>query len=138
MGPKRPNPPNRETRSGQLHSLEPAPGKNPYKREIQLGQVQGSEPSLPSPQGTHHPKKPAAVSHDANRNKCCLICFRWTNVVLPDGLKSEIPSLFGIEIDFSDRRVPLGMCSTCKIGLYAFKKSGVNSKNLKLVQFRET
>ena len=133
MGPKRPNPPNRETRSGQLHSLDPAPGKNPIKREIQQGLVQSSEPSLPSPQGTHHPKTPAVASHDANRLKCCIVCWRWTKIALPDGLKTEIQNLFDLQIDFSDRRVPLGMCSTCKVGLYAYKSTKINSKNLVLL-----
>ena len=41
-----------------------------------------------------------------------------------------IRSLFGIQIDYSDRKVPLGICSTCQRGIYDFNKTGVNSKNL--------
>ena len=38
--------------------------------------------------------------------------------------------LFEIEMDYSDPRVPLGVCSNCKNGLYDFKKTGINSRNL--------
>ena len=51
---------------------------------------------------------------------------------LNDSLKAEIQRLFDIEMDFSDPRVPLGVCSNCKNGLYAFKSTNVNSRNLVL------
>ena len=103
---------------------------NPFKSQIAKGLLQSSEPTLPSPQGTHHPKSSALASHDANRDKCCIWCYRFTKIALTNTLKDAIPSLFDIEIDFSDRRVPLGMCTSCKVGLYKFKSTGENSNNL--------
>ena len=110
MGPKkRPNP------LEKARERPSVPFKNPFQSEIKLGSLQSSEPSLPSPQGQTHPMSAAVVSHDTNRKKCCLICYTWTKIELPDSLKSDIPRIFETEIDFSDRKVPLGMCSTCKI-----------------------
>ena len=107
---------------------------NPFQSQ-KRGELQSSEPSLPNwgGQGASHPMTAAPTSHDTNRVKCCLICWRWAKFALPDSVKTEIPTLFGIQINFSDRRVPLGMCSSCKVGLYAFKKTKVNSKNLEMV-----
>ena len=86
------------------------PHKNPFKSQEAKGLLQSSEPSLPGPQGKNHPKSSALASHDPNRKKCCLGCYRYTKIALTDSLKDAIPSLFNIEIDFSDRKVPLGMC----------------------------
>ena len=112
--------------------MGPIKPKNPFMKELQLGTLQSSEPSLPSPQGKTHPHSAVPPSHPANRQKCCLVCWRWAKLALNDTLKSEIQRLFSIEIDFSDPRVPLGVCSSCKVGLYAFKSTNVNSKKLKL------
>ena len=86
------------------------------------------------PQGDSHPKTAAIPSHDKNRLKCCLVCWRYCNeFVLNDTLKTGIHSLFAVVFDYSDRRTPLGICSTCRRGIYDFNKTGVNSKNLVLV-----
>ena len=67
---------------------------NPFKSQIAKGLLQSSEPTLPSPQGTHHPKSSALASHDANRDKCCIRCYRFTKIALTNTLKDAIPSLF--------------------------------------------
>ena len=86
------------------------------------------------PQGDSHPKTAAIPSHDKNRLKCCLVCWRYCNeFVLNDTLKTGIHSLFAVVFDYSDRKTPLGICSTCRRGIYDFNKTGVNSKNLVLV-----
>ena len=107
--------------------------KNPFKSQENLGLLQSSEPSLPDPRGASHPKSKSATSHDQKRLKCCLVCWRWADNVLNDTLKAGIHSLFGIEFDYSDRRIPLGICSTCRRGIYDFNKTKANSKNLELL-----
>ena len=79
-------------------------------------------------------KKPnPTTSHDQNRAKCCLFCWRWTRFNLTDNLKIDIQTLFSIQIDFSDRRVPLGICGSCKVGVSLFKKNKINSKKIDLL-----
>ena len=97
------------------------------------GLLQSSEPNLSSPQGDTHPKTAALTSHDKNRDKCCLVCWRWTKMALNDSLKDGIKNLFSVNFDYTDRRIPLGICNTCRRGLYDYNKSKVNSKNLELV-----
>ena len=87
----------------------------------------------PSPKGDSHPKSAADKSHDLSRPKCCLVCMRWTKTPLTDAIKNGIHSLFGIQFDYSDRRIPLGICSTCQRGIYDYNKTKINSKKLELV-----
>ena len=114
--------------------MGPVKKPNPFQSQVRLGELQSSEPSLLTSQGTHHPK--TSASHEQNRLKCCAVCWRYTKidpkVTLNDTLKAQIQRLFDIEIDYSDPRAPLGICSSCKVGLYAFKSTNVNSKNLVL------
>ena len=89
----------------------------------------------PSAQGDSNPKGPAEKSHDLSRTKCCLVCMRYVaKSSMTDAIKNGIHSLFGIQFDYSDRKVPLGICSTCQRGIYDFNKTGVNSKKLELFQ----
>ena len=92
-------------------------------------------PPPPGAQGDSHPKGPVEKSHDLSRTKCCLVCMRYVaKSSITDAIKKGIHSLFGIQIDYSDRKVPLGICSTCQRGIYDFNKTGVNSKKLELFQ----
>ena len=78
-----------------MSSKKPSfPHKNPFKSQEAKGLLQSSEPSLLGPQGKNHPKSPAPASHDPNRKKCCLGCYRYTKIALTDSLKDAIPSLF--------------------------------------------
>ena len=121
MGPvKRPNPLEKARENPSVPI-----GPNPFYRELQT-----SEPSLLTAQGVTHPK--TSAKHEQNRLKCCAVCWRYTNLSLNDSLKTEIQRLFNVEIDFSDPRVPLGICSNCKVGLYTFKATNENSRNLVL------
>ena len=89
----------------------------------------------PSPQGTAKPHAPVEKSHDLSRAKCCLVCMRFVaKSSMSEAVKNGILSLFGIQFDFSDRRVPLGICATCQRGIYDYNKTGVNSKKLELHQ----
>lgn len=125
MGPiKRPNPP-KKARENPSEST----GPNPFKSLEKLGEIQTSEPTLATAQGKNHPK--TSASHENNRLKVCVVCWIFTKIPLNDSLKTEIQKLFEIELDYSDPRVPLGVCSNCKNGLYEYKRTGVNSRNLK-------
>ena len=138
MGPKK-NPFHRETRSGAVPNPQGAiPKKNPFLAENKLGTLQSSEPALPSPQGDTHPKSAAkSLSHDQSRPHCCLFCWRFTKFNLTDGLKTDIQTLFSTQIDFTDKRVPLGICGSCKVGVSIFKNTDVNSKKLSLDLFHQ-
>ena len=84
-------------------------------------------PPPPGAQGDSHPKGPAEKSHDLSRTKCCLVCMRYVaKSSMTDAIKNGIHNLFGIQFDYSDRTVPLGICSSCQRGIYDFNKSGVN------------
>ena len=122
-------------RSGLVRSEPNMPQKNPYKSQMAKGLIQTSEPSLPHPQGATHPMAAAPSSHDLNREKCCILCWTWTPHVLNDKLKTGINSLFfaGVELDYSDRRIPLGICKNCKNGIYEFIRTNVNSRKLKIL-----
>ena len=63
-------------------------GKNPFKSQVALGELQTSEPSLLTSQGVTHPK--TSATHDKNRLKCCVVCWTFTKVSLNDSLKTEI------------------------------------------------
>ena len=54
-------------------------------------------------------------------------------MVLNDNLKMGINSMFSAEIDFSDRRVPLGICGTCRTGVYSYNSTKINTKKLELL-----
>ena len=41
--------------------------------------------------------------------------------------------MFGTEIDFDDRRVPLGICGSCRTGVYPYNSTKKNTKKLELV-----
>ena len=126
MGPKK-DPFQRETRSGTVPNPQgDAPQKNPMKSQEAKGVLQSAEPSLPHPQGDNHPKSAVVLSHDKSRVKCCVVCWKWATFALPDSLRPAVHDLAGVQIDFSDSKVPLGMCSSCKVGLYAYKKTGIN------------
>ena len=103
-------------------------GPNPFKKLETLGELQSSEPSLLTAQGINHPK--TSASHEQNRLKCCAVCWIYTKKPLNESLKTEIQRLFEVEIDYSDPRVPLGVCANCQNGLYDFKRTSVNSRNL--------
>ena len=122
-------------RSGLVRAEPSLPPKNPFKSQEAKGQLQSSEPRLPHAQGDNHPKSAAPISnHDKNRLKCCLVCFLWCDeFVLNDTLKAGIHSLFEVEFDYSDRRIPLGICTTCRRGIYDFNRTKVNSRKLKLL-----
>ena len=89
----------------------------------------------PSPPGGSHPKSPAAKSHDLSRPKCCVVCMRVVvkSPALNDTIKNGINGLFSVHFDYSDRRVPLGICATCQRGIYEYNKTGINSRKLVLV-----
>ena len=134
MGPKK-DPFHRETRSGRVPEPSPqgaVPKKNPFQRQVGKGELKTSEPSLPHPQGDAHPHSAALKSHDSSRHKCCLVCMRYTKISMNDAMKNGIHSLFGIQFDYSDRKVPLGICATCQRGIYDYKRTGVNSRKLEL------
>ena len=85
-------------------------------------------------QGAAHPHSPAAKSHDLSRPKCCLVCMRYVpKSSLTDAIKNGIHSLFGVEFDYSDSKVPLGICATCLRGIYDYNKTKVNTRKLELV-----
>ena len=112
--------------------MGPKKDMNPANRQIGRGELQTSEPSLPHPQGTsHHPN--VATSHDSKRSRCCVVCWRFCKqYVVNDSIKAGINGMFDIQIDFSDRRVPLGICGSCRTGVYCYNRTGENSKNLVL------
>ena len=108
--------------------MGPIKRPNPFKSQEKLGEIQTSEPSLMTAQGKNHPK--TSASHEKNRLKACVVCWIFTKIPLNDSLKTEIQKLFEIDTDYSDPRVPLGVCSNCKNGLYDFKRTGLNSRKL--------
>ena len=122
-------------RSGHVRSEPALPQKNPFKSLEKKGELQSSEPSLPHAQGDSHPKSAAPSSHDLNRAKCCILCWTWTPYVLNDKLKTGIHSLFfaGVELDYSDRRIPVGICKNCKNGIYEYIRTNVNSRKLDIL-----
>ena len=89
----------------------------------------------PSPQGTAHPHSPAPKSHDLSRPKCCVVCMRVVakSTALNDVIKNGINGLFSVQFDYSDSRIPTGICATCQRGIYEYNKTGVNSRKLVLV-----
>ena len=112
--------------------MGPVKRPNPFKSQEKLGFLQTSEQSLLTSQGVTHPK--TSASHEQNRLKVCVVCWTYTKIdpkiKLNDSLKVEIDRLFNVQFDYSDPRVPLGICSNCKNGLYAFKSTNLNSRNL--------
>ena len=112
--------------------MGPIKRPNPFKSQVKLGLLQTSEQSLLTSQGITHPK--TSASHEQNRLKVCVVCWTYTKIdpkiKLNDSLKVEIDRLFNVQFDYSDPRVPLGICSNYKNGLYASKSSNVNSRNL--------
>ena len=55
------------------------------------------------------------------------------SAALNDTIKNGINGLFSVQFDYSDRRVPLGICASCQRGIYEYNKSGTNSRKLVLV-----
>ena len=98
--------------------MGPIKRPNPFKSQEKLGEIQTSEPSLMTAQGKNHPK--TSASHEKNRLKVCVVCWIFTKIPLNNSLKTEIEKL------------PLGVCSNCKNGLYEVKNTGVNYRNLAL------
>ena len=73
------------------------------------------------------------LTHDTSRPRCCVVCWRFCKqFVVNDNIKSGIQKMFDLQIDFEDRRVPLGICSSCRTGVYGFNRTGKNIKNLVL------
>ena len=73
------------------------------------------------------------LTHDSSRPRCCVVCWRFCKqFVVNDSIKSGIQKMFDVQIDFEDRRVPLGICSSFRTGVYGFNRTGKNIKNLVL------
>ena len=127
---KRPNPdlsPGKNLRSGPIPGPPQNIGKNPFRT------AEG--------QGISHPKSAAPVSHDLNRHKLCCICWRVVGAgcALNDRLKTGICSLFfaGVELDWTDRRIPLGICKNCRNGINTYINTSVNSRKLDILHTTE-
>lgn len=58
-----------------------------------------------------------AATHEENRNKVCIVCFRKGTYNITDSVKERIRLYFMENISFNDSRVPAAICGNCRAHL---------------------
>lgn len=77
-----------------------------------------------------------ARNHQESRKKVCLLCMRKSNEVISPSLQQKIIQKTSETFDFNDPRVPLGICSSCRLSFSSRLKSSLTEQsNLVLIDF---